>query len=164
MSFHKTRRIRNPRVIAISPVLRLFCFVGLGLALQACFLAPAIDSFKQAGMTESDRMRMLPKRIERFQDALYWGSREKALAFALPEARDQIAKQLKFSREEERIVDSKVTNLDFEDDATVADAQVIVQYYKVPFYIVTKRIENQKWQFSYADGWLLADRQVREKS
>jgi len=123
--------------------------------LSGCFLAPAIDAFKQVGVTRGDRVQLLPAEMKKFQDSLYWGHPEEALAFVTQEGRDKIAEDLKSWGEETRVVESKVNGCTFDEDAYKADVEVTVRYYKVPFYVVNKLQEKQVWKFSVSQGWRL---------
>lgn len=138
----------------------LIVVVTAALLLQGCFLAPAIDSFNKLGVTQGDREALLPQHMRRFQDALYWGDPQKALIYVQPAARPKISTQLRTRDDEERIVESRVDQVNFENDSYKASVEVTVKYYKVPFYVVTKRRESQEWDFDVTNGWQLVARNV----
>ena len=71
-----------------------------------------------------------------------------------------MVEQLKKDRDKERLVDSKVDYVDFSDDAFSAKVDVTFKFFKVPFYIVTERKEQQTWRFAFGKGWKLAGREV----
>ena len=145
-------------------ILKIVLACVLAGCLSGCFLAPAIDSFNQLGVTESDRVKLLPQQIKRFQDALYWSSPQEALTYAAAENRTEISQQLRNKKAEERIVESKIENVDFKDNAYSANVEVSVRYFVVPYYIVSRRLEDQGWRFSLTDGWKLVSLDVKPVS
>lgn len=128
--------------------------------LPGCFLAPAIDSFNKLGVTESDRMALLPQQVKKFQEAVYWGSSAQILAFTTDESRAAIAAQLRNRSEEERVVESKITDMQFRDDASAAQVHVRVKFFRVPYYVINDRIERQEWSFSVSGGWRIVSREI----
>lgn len=138
---------------------RLFWVVCLALvcavSFSGCVLAPAIDSFRRAGVMEDDRRALLPKRVQRFYEALYWGKPTEALSFVTDEGREQVRRALK-QRKEERVVESELADVRFQNEAYEAHVEVVIRYYKVPYYVVEERREKQLWKFGLADGWKLA--------
>ena len=142
---------------------RLFFLVILvlvGTNLTGCFLAPAISSMKEAGLTEADRMTRLSKDIKIFQDALYWGDQNTALAYVLPDNFESFQQTIRASKKNERIVESKVESANFTEDAYAATVEITVRSYRVPYYVVQDRLERQQWKFTLADGWKIASREV----
>lgn len=135
------------------------CFVQ-----QGCFLAPAIDSFNKLGVTESDRKALLGERIHRFRDALYWGEPGEAIAFVLPQSRQMLEPAFRRIRKEEKIVDSRLESVEFLENGYKADVEMIVKYYRVPYYVVNERTEKQVWEFNMSDGWLLSERKEARSS
>lgn len=144
--------------------LRLFLLLVVVQSLSGCFLAPAIDSFKKLGVTAADREKLLAERIRAFNDALSAGGPGDAEQLLVPEKRTELAREIRKLRKSERVVDTKIEAVGFEDDSYKAKVEVTVRAYKVPFYIVNERIEEQEWQFvSVSSGWLLAGRTVIEE-
>ena len=129
--------------------------------LEGCFLAPAIDSFKKLGVSESDRQALLPQQIKRFNEALHWATGDQVLSLVLPESREVIAKELESEGEDMKVVDTKITETVFDDGARKANVKVMLRYYKVPYYVVKTRKETQSWVFSVSSGWLLESREFR---
>jgi hypothetical protein len=134
--------------------------VSVLLFLSGCFLAPFIESFKSAGATQSDREALLPKDLKRFTEALSWGSPEPVLALVDDSARKDIQEQLNEKSETERVVESKVTGVTYEDDSYKASVAVKVKYYRIPYYVVQERKEQLEWKFSLGTGWRLTSRVV----
>lgn len=134
---------------------RVFALIAAACMLSSCILAPAIDSFRRAGVTESDRQRLLGERLKDFHDSLYWGDPEMALAYAEPEEREKMRPAVEAMSTAEKVVESKILSTQFSDSAYDAHVRVKVRSYKVPFYIVNERIDEQDWKFGLSDGWLL---------
>jgi hypothetical protein len=141
--------------------------VTLGLALGAstglsgCVLVPFIQAFKEVGATEGDRMALLDKEIKGFNAAIVWGNHTEAAGYVAPESQLKLSSQFKDTSEEERIVDTKVTNVVWADGAREATVQVKIKFYRVPVYVVNTRTEEQRWAWSLG-SWKIVDRTVRE--
>lgn len=129
--------------------------------LSGCVLVPFIQAFKEVGATEGDRMALLDKEIKGFNSAIVWGNHTEAASYVAPESQLTLSSQFKDTTEEERIVDTKVTNVVWGDGAREATVQVKTKFYRVPVYVVNTRIEEQKWTWS-TGSWKLVDRTVRE--
>ncbi len=129
--------------------------------LSGCVLVPFIQAFKEVGATEGDRMALLDNEIKGFNSAIVWGNHTEAASYVAPESQLTLSSQFKDTTEEERIVDTKVTNVVWGDGAREATVQVKTKFYRVPVYIVNTRIEEQKWTWS-TGSWKLVDRTVRE--
>lgn len=129
--------------------------------LSGCVLVPFIQAFKEVGATEGDRMALLDKEIKGFNSAIVWGNHTEAASYVAPESQLKLSSQFKDTTEEERIVDTKVTNVVWGDGAREATVQVKTKFYRVPVYVVNNRVEEQKWTWS-TGSWKLVDRTVRE--
>jgi len=135
-----------------SPLLIIGVLVAI-ITTSGCILAPAIESFKRAGVTEADRQKILGENVEHFNQARFWGKPQKALLYSVPESQPALSKTLRKSKSEEQIVDAQVEHIEFSDNAYKALIDVKVRAFKVPVYIVRDRIERQHWVFSLGDGW-----------
>ena len=140
--------------------LRALPFLLPVFLLAGCFLAPTLDSLSKTGLTPRDRRALLPERIKLFQDSLYWGSADDALAVVLPESREALRSELRGLQKKERLVDSKVDGIDFSDQAFEATVEITMRSYRIPVYVVESRTERQSWTFSIASGWMLKSREV----
>jgi hypothetical protein len=138
------------------------CTCIIAAALQGCILVPFIDAFKKTGVAEGDRMQLLAPEVKKFTDALSWGSKTDALTVVADDSRTAIMKQLKGLGEDEHVVEAKVDEVEWIQDAYKAKVSVKVKYYKVPYYVVNTRVEEQQWEFSVAGGWKLKERAVSE--
>jgi hypothetical protein len=132
-------------------------------AFSGCLLVPFIEAFRQTGATEADRMTLLPPQVKKFTDAVGWGNRTEATSVVVPEYRKEISNQLKKLGEEERIVESKVEDVEWSDSAFAAKVSVKVKFFLVPYYVVKSRVEEQQWVFSMAGGWKLKGRAVADE-
>jgi hypothetical protein len=148
------------RLVSLSCVCALT--VTVACSLSGCILVPFIDAFKKTGATEGDRMALLAPEVQRFTEAIGWGKKTEALGFVLDESRKEISTQLKKIGSEERIVDSKVDEVEWANDAFDAHVAVKVQYFMVPYYVVKTRTEQQHWVFSLTSGWKLKERVIEE--
>jgi len=144
-------------------VATLLLAFGTCLALSCCLLVPFIDAFKQTGATEGDRMALLPPEVKKFTEAVGWGNKTEAMGLVAEEARKEIAKQLKGVGTEERVVESKVEDVEWFDSARSAKVELKVRYFMVPYYVVKTRTEQQKWIFALSSGWKLKERMVVEE-
>ncbi len=126
---------------------------------SGCILVPFIDSYKSIGVQRGDRERLLQEELVQFNRARFWGEKSQALQFTKPESRKEIQKLLR-SQKDERIVESEVEFIDFIDEGYEANVSTMVKYYRVPYYVVEDRIENQGWAFTHASGWKLQSIEV----
>ncbi len=148
--------LRNAaRVITISIAL------SVSTSLSGCVLVPFIQAFKEVGATEGDRMELLDKEIKGFNAAIVWGNHTEAASYVAPESQLKLSSQFKDTTEEERIVDTKVTNVVWGDGAREATVQVKTKFYRVPVYVVNTRTEEQRWVWNMG-SWKVVDRSVRE--
>lgn len=148
--------LRNAaRVITISIAL------SVSPSLSGCVLVPFIQAFKEVGATEGDRMELLDKEIKGFNAAIVWGNHTEAASYVAPESQLKLSSQFKDTTEEERIVDTKVTNVVWGDGAREATVQVKTKFYRVPVYVVNTRTEEQRWVWNMG-SWKVVDRSVRE--
>jgi len=129
---------------------------------SGCVLVPFVNAFKQTGVAEGDRMALLAPEVKKFSDGIAWGNKTAALEVVADQSRETISKQMRSAGEEERIWECKVDEVAWSDNAYKAKVSVKVKYYKVPFYVVKTRIEEQRWEFSLATGWKLVDRSFAE--
>lgn len=142
---------------------RIVLFSALTLTLlvaPGCFLAPLFDSMHKAGVTEGDRVALLPMAVKKFHEALMWGDPNGGLAFVEHENFEAIKNDLRKRSRTEKVVESAVQSVDFRENAFYADVEVGIKHYQVPFYIVQERRELQKWHFSMTEGWKLQSREV----
>ena len=138
----------------------LLCLIVL---LQSgCFLAPTIDSFKKVGFSEEDRKALLPNAVKTFSDARHWGEPGEAMRMAAEKNREQIKNLIRKEKKEQKIVEGKVDFVDFSENGTKAEVDVMVRYYKVPYFVVTDRMEKQIWEFSLTDGWQIVSIEFNE--
>lgn len=126
------------------------------MAIQGCIFVPFVDAFKQTGVTEGDRQQLLGPEMKRFTENLSAGSVSSALAYATAESRKDLAKQFEKIGDGQKVVDSKVIDVEFTEDSYRASAKVAVRYFEIPYYIVKTRREQQDWIFSLSSGWKLS--------
>ncbi len=139
---------------------KILMLIILPLALNACVLAPFIQSFKEIGVTEADRIVLFEKTMKDFEVAWQAGRLSRVLRYADESNRDSLSQLLRKSKKNEKVVDITVDDVAFNEDAREADAEVIVKYYEVPYYVVNERIEMEKWIFTVNTGWRLKSKEV----
>lgn len=136
---------------------RAILVVVAAVTFSGCFIIPFVQAFKETGATEGDRMALLEPEARKFADAMVLGNKQLAMTVVMPESRTTISKQIRGRNEEERVVESKLDDVQYTEAARKATVTLKVRYYKVPFYIVKSRLEEQHWEFSMSDGWKLRD-------
>ncbi|NMC62966.1 MAG: hypothetical protein GYA55_07330 [SAR324 cluster bacterium] len=129
--------------------------ISLAFSQSGCFLAPAIDSFKRAGLTASDRTRLLGERLKEYHEAIAWGDTDLALQYVEAEKRGEIRPIIETMSNEEKVTDTKVMSSIFDDSASNATIRIKIKSYKIPYYVVKDRIDEEEWEYSMSDGWLL---------
>lgn len=135
--------------------------LSLVTSVSGCMLVPFIQAFKEVGATEGDRMTLLNEEVKKFNAAVVWGNHTEAASYIAPESQLKLSSQFKDATEEERIVDSKVTDVVWADSARDAAVKVKTKFYRVPVYVVNTRIEEQHWLWT-SGAWKLVDRSVKE--
>ncbi len=149
----------------MKPMRRLIIGLLLGvLTLSGCFLAPAIDSFKQAGFTANDRAALLPQHIKRFNDAVYWGRPDQAMAYMSDESRRELGEIYNRRKRNERLTDTSVEAVDLNEDSRKATVDLMVRYLdlKAGTNVVNERHVKQEWEFAGSDGWQLKSEKAVE--
>jgi hypothetical protein len=136
--------------------------LAVSLLFSGCILVPFLQAFKETGATPADRRALLEPETKKFSDAMLMGRKMRALSLVLPESRDEISQQIKDIGEGERVVEAKVDDIQWDPDAWKATVFIKIKYYKVPYYIVESRMDEQHWEFSMSDGWKLRDMTVAE--
>ena len=144
--------VRSARILGGLLVGALFA-----VGLSGCLLVPLVDGVKKIGVTKSDRMALLPEQVENFNQAMYWGRSDQALTYAVPESRTELVKSMReAAKYQERIVETKVDHIEFNDDGFEATVDVTVKAFRVPVYVVNDSSKQQRWVFSLTEGWQLA--------
>jgi hypothetical protein len=146
-------------MICLRKLINNFSLAFVLAFLPGCFLVPFIDSFHKIGVTESDRQSLLGKSVKGFGDARYWGSYDVAVTFVDPDFLPNLQEFLKQTSDtNEKVVDSKITSVQYESNSWRAKVSVLVRAYRVPYYIVRDRHEEQNWKFDISRGqWRLTD-------
>lgn len=135
--------------------LAIVSLVAISFFLNGCLLVPFIDSFKESGIQESDRVRLFDKQIRQYKYALMDGRSGGMLKFVQREQFPEMRKTYRDMFNGQKIVDSKVDYVDFEDESHIAKVDLEVSYFRVPQYVVQSRIESQTWKFEVGTGWKL---------
>ncbi len=132
----------------------------VAVQISGCVLVPFVQAFKETGLTEGDRMELLPPQLKKFSDARVFGNKTQALALVTSEAQAEIARQLQNKNDQERIVKSQVDEIEWIEDARKARVVVKVDSFTMSQLIVKTQREEQRWEFSPGSGWLMTGRTV----
>jgi hypothetical protein len=134
--------------------------MAMGVILLALFilsgcvaLAPVIETYRQLGVSSSDRAALLDKHVKDFHEAIYWGQSHTALSLADESVRVELREKIRDAHKNVKLIDSKIDFVEFNDDVNEAKVDVAVKYYKVPFYVVNEKVEQQEWKFGAGSGW-----------
>lgn len=133
--------------------------VGLALTLSTtgCIIAPMIQSWKEVGATKSHRMQLLSKTLDDFNKARYWESSSAAVRFAQEARVSDVQSSLGEAGKDQRLVDSKIRDINFSTDAFEADVEMERRVYRPSSLIVVTETEQQHWVFTLTEGWELFD-------
>ncbi len=131
--------------------------VGAIVSLQGCIFVPILDGFNQSGVTSGQRAAKLSKTVKDFQDFVFWGDVEKALAMADPDYRKEISKALQKLPKDERVVETKMLSADYSEDAYDADVVVQTKSFDKRTLAVHERNVAQKWVFYMGSGWVIKE-------
>ena len=135
------------------------------LTLGGCvIIAPILDSFQKAGATESGRQGELQSSLKLFYQAQQWGRPEQTMLFVREDLRESMLEDFLRQNREERLVDTKIEYINWGSGSHDAKVDMLVKYYRAPYYIVTERRERQSWEFSFVDGWRLTAREVKSET
>ena len=139
-------------------------FVFLAVTLSGCpVVVPIIDSFKQAGVTAGDRKNLLKPVVQNFHRSMTSGDLDGVLSLVDEEAptlREALIQEMRTSKRKVTVVDTQVDLTMFEDDAYIAQVDVLVKYFEVPYYVVNRRIEKETCKFSLSGGWKISSRLI----
>ncbi|MGI6524882.1 MAG: hypothetical protein ACOX2O_06265 [Bdellovibrionota bacterium] len=144
------------RVVARSLLALLLMF-----GVSGCVLVPFISGFRELGATADSRQELLNKTIKNFQVAIKSSNITAALSFIdkdNKELREAIRDEMRRTKDKEKIVDSRLDFVEYDDDSYHADVEIRTKFFKVPYYVVMERLEKEKWEFFVRKGWQLTSR------
>jgi len=130
----------------------------IALSASGCVLVPFVQAFKETGLTEGDRMELLPAQLKKFSDARVFGNKSQAMALVSAESQAEISKQLQDKNDQERIVKSQIDEIEWSESARKARVVVKVEAFTMSQLIVKTKKEEQLWEFSPGSGWLMTGR------
>lgn len=128
----------------------------LTTTFSGCLLVPFIEGASKMGATKADREELLVSAVKKFQDAIYWGDTSKAMSFSLPESKDDIYRKISDLPKTAKLVESKISYSNFDESSYNADVKLITKSYDTSTLIIKELVEDQKWVFSYSDGWKIS--------
>ncbi|MCB0359016.1 MAG: hypothetical protein KDD44_05255, partial [Bdellovibrionales bacterium] len=112
---------------------------------------------------DQERTAEVNTRVKKFLQALYWGDVDQAAGFVTAESRPQYRDVFSEIVNKERLVKSEIRSVELGPDSETATVTVVVQYYRIPNYVVKTRRETQTW--AYNEGlWFFQDADVVDAS
>ena len=141
---------------------RLFVITLATFSIGGCVLVPFVQAFKETGLTEGDRMALLPPQVKKFSDARVFGNKIDALSVVAPEAQAEISSQLQSMNEQERVVKSRIDEIEWLEDAFRARVVIKVDSFTMSQLVVKTTTEEQQWEFKTGNGWVLTGRTKQE--
>jgi hypothetical protein len=126
---------------------------ALLLACSGCILVPILDSVNRSGITRQQRVDQLPPAVKGFQDALFWGDQQRALAMVPPESQSVVSAIIQKLPEDERVVDAKMLSADYGEDAYDAQVLVRLRSFSPSSLVIVERKQQQSWRFDLGGGW-----------
>lgn len=172
MKFHRNPKRVSEYWVLLQKPSALFLVLFLSTFCSGCILTPFISSMHDMGVTKSARANLLKKDVRDFHLALQIADPVRAARYISrdePEEDEETANRatvrrilddMRRSKREEKIVDSDVDFIDLSEDGYSADVEVVVQYFQVPHYIVKRRAERERWEFTTRTGWQVVEREV----
>ncbi len=147
----------------ICSIARAIVMVSLvTVSLNGCVLVPFVQAFKETGLTEGDRMALLPPQVKKFSDARVFGNKTDALSLVAPEAKAEISSQLQSNNDQERIVKSRIDEIEWLEDAFKARVVIKVDSFTMTQLVVKTFTEEQNWEFKTGTGWIMTGRTKKE--
>jgi hypothetical protein len=127
------------------------------LCLNSCLLVPVVDSINKTGITRQQRVEQLAPAIQHFQSNLFWGERDRALAFAPSNKQERLRSIIRSFPDDQRIVDAKLVETEFTNEAYKAKVTLKVRSYLPSNLIISERKQYQTWSFELGTGWQIID-------
>lgn len=139
--------------------MRLAITLLAALLLTTTGCGSSLRTLTAMGGTQTE---LLHETVNRYTQALYWGSPEEAARYVAPERLGEFYVDFKNLRKSEKLVDSVI-----EDVRSLPNGQMsvslAVRYYRIPTYLIESRVEDQIWEFRrYAGGWRYLERKSRK--
>lgn len=136
----------------------LFLICELVIASGCLFFPHLREGIVDLGVTAEDRKRLLTPEITKFHQAVDANRLMMALSFVAEDHVDEIKQQLRRTGREERIMERNLEVIEFDDDAKVAEVEVLVRYYRLSQPIVKDRYEHERWEYDRFKNWRLTKR------
>ncbi|RMD85196.1 MAG: hypothetical protein D6808_05765 [Candidatus Dadabacteria bacterium] len=116
-------------------------------------IAPSVIAVKEAGFTESGRKEAFNKSIRGFYSALFWQNIAQALDYVDENNRDSMFKWIRSFKRPNRIVDTKIESLTFDEGAFSAEVEVSRKIMNDDTRVVKTVVQKEIWVFSRMQGW-----------
>jgi len=148
-------------------LLRLCLLVFLLVSTSSCVLMPIINGFNEMGATSSSRQELFKTAVKAFNNAMQSGDMTTAIAFIDKEnieLRTQVKTELRRNKRKEKIVNSEIDFVEFDDSSYKAEVEIRTKFYIIPYYIVNERLEIEEWEFSTLNEkkWHLISRKIEK--
>lgn len=143
----------------------------LPLLIASCLIASmsgcsafSSDNLNDALATTAGKSNRLAERVEKFHQALYWGSPQEAVAFVQESTRREMVRTFIEEKQKQKLVDISIDYITYENEGDTAIIDVRVRYYPIPAYVIVTRIDQETWSFDrFGGGWYLKDRKVGQE-
>lgn len=155
----RSKAIVERQMRGFRSIVQLGCVIAvIACSVTGCVLVPFVQAFKETGLTEGDRMALLPPRVKKFTDARVFGNTTDALSVVATDAQAGISQQLQAGKDKERIVKSQIDSVEWLENAYKAKVVVRVESFTMSQLVVQTTNEEQHWEFASGTGWLLTER------
>lgn len=135
-------------------------FPAVMAALISTVLFAALSGCSMLRGPES-KTEILNKALKEFKNAMFWNSFDIVASFAQPENRATFVNDVKKAHSAERVVRIDVRAVDLTADENQADVDLVINYYKVPQYVVSRRVERYVWVYDgLRDAWFVKSLEV----
>ncbi len=129
----------------LRPIAVIIAFAGL-LSLAGCSWLRSPQS----------KTALLEKSLKEFKNALYWNSFDQVSSFAEPADRTALMHDIKAARNSEKVVRIDVRGVELSKDEVQADVDLVINFFKVPQYVVASRVERYTWIYDgLRDTWFV---------
>lgn len=143
-------------------LINILILLTVSVLFSACFMVPVIDSFRRSELTPAGRRTELARVTREFHKALYWGRTEDSLAHVSADKRQQMADMLSEWKEQGRVVETALSNTDFDDEFRAASLDVVIKYHQFSTNLISPLKRRESWIYEFENGWKLNGIEVIE--
>lgn len=152
--------IKSSNDQGVLAAVKLTLLIVLCCGMSGCILAPFIQAFSDAGVTEGDRQRLLSQSLRGYMEALRWSDTNAAAKYMEPQLHQALFQEARRKRGKERVVEGVVEEVIFSSNGYEADVEILLRTYEIPVFVVKDRVEKHRWNFGVGGGWSMTERTV----